>query len=340
MNMYDPRGGSGSHHDQILSNISVGWFNQVEDAAAALFPKLPVQHQTDKYYVFDRSVWKQPSGGDYRAPGTEANETPGRQISDDNYYCQEHALQHPVTPEERANATAPIRPYQEATEDLTGKINRGRQLAAASIATNANNYPADHVEALASGEKWDDSSSDPVTQMRDMFRTFHLAMGVLPNTAVIPWRIMSYLEDHAEFRNRVQHVQAEIPSRFLASQFLEVNNVVVPGGRYDSARYGQEPDIGYLWGNNVVFAYVPERPALRTPSFGYEFVWPLYGVDNYVDRWWNNERKTNLVRVGRSYDLKLVAKEPTYDANGELQTGTQSIAGFLFQDVIADDTGL
>jgi len=338
--VYDPRGGGGVHHDQILTQISVDWINEMDNAASALFPRVTVPHQTDKYYVFDREHWKQPSGGDYRAPASEANETPGRQLSDDSYYCKEHSLQHPIPPEERANATAPVNPDSEATEDLTGKIGRGRELMARDLATDPTNYLPDHVVTLSGTDQLDQSGSDAVTLFRDLQRTFHLAMGTFVNTMVVPWRIWSYLQDHAEFRERVKYVQPQVPSTALVAQFLEVGNIVVPGGRLDNARYGQEPDISYLWGNNIVLAYVPPAPSLRQPAFGYEFVWPLYGGDMYVDRWWNDDRKTDLIRVGRSYDLKLVAKEPTYSSDGRFQTGEQSVAGMLIQNVIADDEGM
>jgi len=339
-NFYDPRGGGNVHFDQVLTNISVDWMNEMDLAADALFPPISVNHQTDKYYIYDRSSWKQEPGDDYRAPGSVANEIPGRKLSMDTYYTQEHALTAVVTPEERQNATAPIDPEADAVTDVTSKIARGRELMAQQIAANPDNYLSDHVVTLSGDDQWDQSDGKPVDVMRDITRTFHLNMGVLPNVAVIPWRIMSYLEDNAQFLDRVKYVQAQVPNRELVRQFFEIDQIVVPGARFDKSRHGQPSDISYLWGNNIILAYVPPSPSLRTPSYGYEFVWPLYGATQYTDRWWSDERKADMIRTGRSYDLKLVAKEPETDETGRFQTGEKSVAGVLIKDVIADDTGL
>ena len=72
---------------------------------------------------------------------------------------------------------------------------------------------------------------------------------------------------------------------------------------------------------------MPGSPGLRQPAFGYEFVWPVHGGAQYADTWFDMDRKADVIRVGRSYDLKLVAKDDD----------DKSLAGYLIKDAIDPD---
>jgi hypothetical protein len=74
-----------------------------------------------------------------------------------------------------------------------------------------------------------------------------------------------------------------------------------------------------------VLAYNPPRPGLKTPAYGYEFVWGFGGADQIVDRWREERRASDVIRTRRRYDLKLIGK----DTNGK------SICGFLFTSVLS-----
>ena len=324
--VWDAAGAGDVHVDQVLTNISVGWLTDIADVASVLFPGVPVSKQTDKYYVFGRETWQPEPWGDLRAPGQPAVEIPGMKLSTDSYYTQEHALAHPVTPEERSNADSPLNPDTEAVELVTSKIVLGRELAAREIAHNEDNYLAEHVTTLSGGDQFNDyDNSEPMDVFRDAKRTFHSNMFVTPNVAVLPWLVMHWLEDHPEFRERIKYTQAATPSRDVVASMLGIDRIVVPGQGYDKANPGQSMDLDYLWLNHVILAWVPPNPGLKMPSFGYEFVWRPHGVDQYSDRWWSNERKADIIRVGRNYDLKLIAKDEDQE---------KSLAGYLIKDAV------
>jgi hypothetical protein len=89
---------------------------------------------------------------------------------------------------------------------------------------------------------------------------------------------------------------------------------------------GQAESIGYLWGKDVIFAYVPARPGLKVPAFGYEFVWVYPGGQVQVaERWREQKRKSDVIRVSRRYDLRFIAVDSSAD----------SLAGYLIKDAIA-----
>lgn len=319
MAVYNVTGSGNVHIDQALTNISVGW-PTAGLAGAALFPSVTVRKQSDKYYVFGREGWLPEE--DYRAPGTEANEITGAQVSLDTYYAQEHSLQIAVTDEERENADSPLSPDRDGTNMVTSKIMLGRERAFQTLATTAANYASGHSTTLSGTSQWSDyANSDPISDLRTAKLTIHSKIFVEPNVAVIPYQVMTKLEDHPDFLERIKYSERAIFSPELLAAVLGFDRVIVPGVGINTANLGQTPSLSYLWGKDVVVAYVPPSPGLKIPAYGYEFVWGTQSVD----RWREEKRKSDVIRVCRYYDKKLVA----------LDSSGKSIAGYVIKAAVA-----
>jgi len=330
MPVYNPTGSGNVHIDQILTQISVGWPNNGL-VGEQLFPTVSVNKQSDKYFVFGREGWSVQN--DVRAPGTEANEIPGIALSTDTYYAQEHSLQIPVTDEERWNADSPLSPDRDGTELVTSKVWLGREKAMQLIATTAANYASTNTVTLSGTSQFNDYvNSDPISVLRTGKSAVHSRIFQAPNTMVIPYQVMTILEDHPDFIERIKYSERGIVSSELISAVLGIDKIIVPGVGIDSAALGQAPTLGYLWGKDIVMAWVPPRPGLKVPAFGYEFGWKGNpgGSLQYIDRWREEKRKSDLVRVCRYYDLKLVAQGDV----GTADAG-KSIAGYLIKTAVA-----
>jgi len=328
--VYNPTGSVNVHIDQILTNISVAWPNNGL-VGERLFPVVPVRKQSDKYYVFGREGWSVQN--DVRAPGTEANEIPGFALSTDTYYAQEHSLQIPVTDEERWNADSPLSPDRDGTELVTSKVWLGREKAMKDLATTAANYASTNTVTLSGTSQFNDYvNSDPISVLRTGKSAVHARIFMEPNKAVIPYQVMTILEDHPDFIERIKYSERGIVSSELIAAVIGLGEVIIPGVGIDNALLGQPASLGYLWGKDIILAWVPERAGLKVPAFGYEFGWSGNpgGSMQYVDRWREEKRKSDLVRVCRYYDLKLVAQgDPgTADAG-------KAIAGYLIKTAVA-----
>jgi len=323
--VYDPRGGGNVHIDRVLTNISVAWPNN-GFVGEALFKPVPVTKQTDKYYVFGREAWQVHPGGDLRAPGGHTNEITGLSLSLDTYFAQEHALMVPVTPEEMENADAPLDPFRDGTELVTAKLLLVRELAQMTMVTTTANYAAGHSTTLAGGDQWNVyATSDPIDDFRVAFRTIHSKLFLEPNLAGIPYQVMTQL-DHPDFIERIKYSERGVLTSEIIASILGVANVIVPGVGYNSAVAGQAESLGYLWGKDVVIAYVPERAGMRIPAFAYEYVWRYPGAGlQAAERWWDQNRRCWLIRVSRRYDLKMVAVDSSAD----------SLAGYVIKAAVA-----
>jgi len=324
MAVWNPNGTGGVHTDQVLTNISLAWPNNGM-VGEALFPVVGVAKQSGKYYVFGREGWLPEQ--DIRAPGDIANEIPGLRLSTDTFFANEHSLQIPVTDEEREIVDNPLSPDRDGTELVTSKIVMGREKAMYDYVSTVANYASGNVITLSGTSQWNDyTNSDPISAIRVGVRAIHSKIFMEPNIGVIPYSVYSILQDHPKLTARIQYAQKAILTADLISAIFGIERIIVPGIGIGSGNPGQTMTVGYLWGKDVILAYVPARAGLKTPAFGYEFVWGYGGARPMVtDRWREEPRKSDLIRVSRRYDLKLVGVDNT----------SKAVAGYLFKNAVA-----
>jgi len=257
-------------------------------------------------------------------------------LSKDTYFCVENALEGTVTPEERENADSPLDPDRDQTENVTAKIILGRELEAQEILFDPATYIDEHVFTLGAGAHFDDyDNSDPFEVFREAHRVFHKTMFTTPNLVMIPWDVMWWLSDHPKLRDRLGGNERSILSVQDVQSLLGIQRAIVPGGGFNQeVNPGGPEDITYMWSQHIVMAYVPPRPGKKVPAFGYEFVWPINGRVQTTDKRTDDDRITDIIRVRRRNDLKVVAKDDDATAGGD--PGEKSIAGMLIENAISD----
>ena len=325
MAVYDPRGGGSVHIDVALTNISLGYPNNGM-VGESLFPVVRVRKQSDLYYEFGREGWLPED--DLRAPGAEAVEIPGLKVSTNPYFCFERALQIAVTDEERENADTPLSPDRDGTELVTSKLLLKREQRMKDLVTDATKYAAGHSVTLAGTSQWNDyTNSTPIADLKAGLRKVHSVLFMEPNTAVIPYEVMSQLEDHPDFIERIKYSQPGVITADIIASVVGLQRIIVPGLGYNAATNPNAAvSLAYLWGKDVVLAWVPPRPGLKTPAFAYEFNWRFPGGrEQVVVRWRENRRESDIIRVKRRYDLRMIA----VDSSG------LSIAGYLIKSAVA-----
>lgn len=332
MAVYMPTGTGNVHIDQVLTDISLGWPNNGL-VGNQLFGTVNVKKQSDKYYVFGREAWL-PEVGDYRAPGTEANEIPGFKLSLDTYYCQEHALQIPVTDEERENVDSILSPDRDGTQLLTSKIMLSREVAMQTMVTTAANFASGLSVTLAGGQQWSDYvNSNPIGDIKTGRRAVNAKVFTDPNLALIPYQVMSILEDHPDIIERIKYSERAILTPEIISAVFGLERVIVPGVAVGTGGVGTPGNAivgSYLWGKDVLLAWVPNNPGIKVPAFAYEFVWSYGGLSQITDRWREDKRASDLIRVRRRYDLKMVGNEIN-PASGDFN---KSVTGYLIKAAV------
>lgn len=335
MPRYDTAGKSRQsfRQDPLLTQISVAF---ERDSGAfignILAPTVRVTTRAGRYELHGRDSFGLNPSGDVRAPGARANEIEMQfALAEDEYFCNEHALEQGIPDEEREENPG-VNLDSEATENLTTKILLGKELAVRDLVSNPAVYKASHVTTLGVGEHFDEyATSDPITLFRDVFRDFHQSTGTVPNLAVIPWKVMSFLEDHPLIIDRYRAQGGVITAEQIAA-VLGLRRILVPGAAMDTSNPALDQNISDIWGDNIVLGVVPARPGRRTAALAYEFHHPISrgraGPDKTtLDKRRDDDNIRDIQRARRRYDVKLVGRDP------ELP-GSPVIGGYLIQDIL------
>jgi hypothetical protein len=325
--MYDP--GDLQVFDPILTNFSVGFQDQ-NLYGERLFPITRVQTRNGRYRVFDRSNWLRFRA--HRAPGTVANEVSGRKWSEDTFHVQEYSLQSPIYDEEEEELNSPgglgqpnlggaitIQPERDATELVTRSLMLDHESGVATTVRNASNYAANHKVTLAGATQWSDytngvnSTSDPVSDLRTAVRRIFLDTRVWPNTIIIPFDAVGIIENHPRVVARYTYTSVYDANAWrqilgLPEGVAENLNVFVVDSMYNSAdNIDATINMASFWGTDVWVGIVNGEDGQNVQTFGKTFARPYPNGDiRPTDRWREEGRKTDLVRVSFRWDLKVV----------------------------------
>lgn len=324
--MYDP---GTLYSDPILTNFSVGYKDQAL-YGERIFPVTPVNTPSGRYRVFDRSNWL--IFESRRSPGTVANEIQGGKWSEDTFSTEEQSLQVPIFDEERqtlnsqgglANAVfggaLQLNPELDATALATRGLLLAHELKVANLVRDTSQYPVANTVTLAGAQQWNDytngtsSTSNPVADIMTGMRAVYAATGRYPNTMVVPALGMSYVENHPRIVDRFKNFTLSIADAFqrltgFTGSILAVDSMYNTANNIDAT-----PSVASFWGKDVWLGIVDEQPAINQFTFGKTFaqVYPD-GTTRPTDRWREEPRKADVVRVSYKYDLKVVSSGAGY----------------------------
>lgn len=334
--MYDP---GQLYYDPILTGFSIGFQDQ-QFYGEMLAPPTPVAQQSGRYRVFDRSHWLLHQ--DTRAPGTAANEIGGRKWSEDTFKVEEHSLQARVNDEENETINGQggiadpvfggvdtVNPAEDATEDVTGSLQRGHEKAVADIFRDASNYPGGNVVTLTSGAgtQWSDytggasSTSDPVSNIKLAIQTIWQNTRRWPNMMIIPFDAVGIIENHPRVVGRYQYTSVMDPNAWRVMLGLPANvaegiQVFVVDSVYNAAdNVDQDEDIQSFWGTDIWLGVTDPSLGQKTKTFAKTFYWPYQGRSGEIrtiDRWRDEEHKGDKVRASTRYDVKIVSPNAGY----------------------------
>lgn len=313
------------HLDKMLTNISIGYANE-QYIAEKIFKPITVGKQSDKYFKYGMEKFRQ--NDDFRAPGTDANEI-NWTLSDDQYFCEGHALRHAIADEEKQNADDEFDLEAEGTELVSEGILLNKEVDASNKVLDSANYHTDLTITLGSvgaPAKWSDfENSDPILDMQKAKEAVHQMSGIRANTLIISEPVLNVLKLHPRILEVIKYVQKGIVTMDLIAVAFGVDQILV-GSALKSvvqnpgqASGGSVEKLEYIWGNSAVLAYIPQRPGKKTQALGYSFMWNKDGAGAVqVRKWYEVGRRATIVEAERWYSQKMVS----------------TVSGFLFSDAV------
>src|SRR6266702_1135829 len=220
------------HWDSMLTNFSTG-FDVDRDPYVGdlLAPTLPVDKQSNRYYVATRDSWGRPTN-DERAPGGMAYELTPMTLSRRSYFAQEHALVNVVPIEDEENADPSINSLQYSTVQTANTIllNRENEIIT-KVTDNSNFNAANSIDISGASVVWDDytTPSTPIPDVKTGRNVIHGFLGTLPNAFIVQWEVASTLEDHPSIIERIKYSQLGVTTDQLISEIFGLKTFVRAG---------------------------------------------------------------------------------------------------------------
>jgi hypothetical protein len=252
--------------DPILTNVAQGYRN-AEFVGNVLFPRVPVYASGGQIIEFGKEAFYS-----YNLRRTPGGATKRIQFG---YLGKPFALQ-----QDSIEAQVPREWLRDAAAvpgiDLGSRaINLGMKVVTksleedqAALATNANNYDANHKLALAGGTKWSSATGTPSDDIDTAREAIRGSIGVYPNVVLMSAVAFNAARNNPNVKARFQYTSHDAITEDMLANLWNVEKVVV-GKAIGMTDAGVPSDI---WGNNVVLAYTNLGSInAEEPSFGYTY---------------------------------------------------------------------
>lgn len=311
----------GSVHINVpLSNLAV-LYRPLESGFIAneVAPILPVQHESDSYYVFTQGDFYATDVDDLVPDRTEPREVEFSHTTA-SYQCRRRELAWSVSDRERGNADSQLRLETNKQNGTLGRLFLKREARIAALLKKTSNGGSLALGANAAA-KWDASTTDYQDILTDVvagITAMRQAIGLRPNVIVIPAAVAEGMHKSLFFSNSngPQSVYSGAPDQVpLYSQYpllprvLWGMRVLVPGVIQNTATEGQTASYADIWGEQVRLLYVTPNADIETPSVLYTFQSePL--TTRYERR---ASRRIDWYASGFTIDERVVAASAGYE---------------------------
>lgn len=318
------------HMDSILTNLSVAFF---QDPAAyvadKVFPVVPVQKKSDKFFVFDKESLLRDEAAP-RGPKDLAAEVDS-DVAQDDYSCTTYSAKKLVPDEVVANADTPYDPTRHAVEVVTQKLRTKAETLFASNFLSAGKWGTDIAGADTNPTdsqvlRWSAANSSPLGNIEDAKLEVQQKSGFIPNTLVIGYTVWSVLKRHPEIIDLIKYdgqsgtgTRQQLTEDAVA-QVLGLENVYVSRAVVNTAKEGKAAAYSSVVGKGALLTYTTGSPALDSPTAGYTFLWDgiseglgaTIGTRSYPV----TERRSTAIESDIAIDQKIVAKDLGVFFNG------------------------
>jgi hypothetical protein len=266
------------HVDAILTNISVAYMQRAENFIAdKVFPVVPVDKQSDKYFVYTKNDWLRDEA-QVRTDGTESVGS-GYNITTETYYADVYAIHKDIGDQTRANADAPINVDREAAEFVTHRLLTRREIQFNNDFMTTNKWATDVTGVAASptsGQtiQWSDyTNSDPINDIEAGKAGILSVTGLEANTLVLGYDVFRQLKNHPDLVDRIKYTSSQTITEDMLARMFDIERVLVSKSIKATNKEGATGAYSFTTGKTALLCHVAPNPGVLTPSAGYTFSW-------------------------------------------------------------------
>jgi len=289
--------------------------------ATRMFPNMPVEKQSDRYFTYDRGDWNRDEMT-IRAPGTESSGGGYSLDSTPNYFCDVWAHHKDIPDQVRSNADAMLNQDREATDWVMMKALIRKEVAWASKYFVTGVWTTEYagVSASPAGSEvlqWNASTSTPIEDITNAMTTVGESTGFRPNKMTLGRRVWDKLRNHPEIIDRVKYQgtpnsPAKVSQQAVAA-LCELDEIVVMDAIYNSAKRGLTNSHAFIGGKSALLAYVAPAPGIMTPTAGLTFSWTGYlgaqANGQRISKFRMENLKSDRVEIEIAFTQKLVSAD-------------------------------
>lgn len=308
--------------DPILTAIAIGYRNPAHALIAdRVLPRVEVLQETFKWTEFpiaeafsypETQVGRRGQVNTVEFTGTEKpGSVDDHGLDSDIPYSDIQAAEAA-----RAAGTSKIDPKRLASEGLTNLITLAREVRAAAVIQDANNYAADKKITLAGNQQFSDfANSDPIGVIS---AGAEATLVYRPNTHVMGRVVWNVIRRHPKLVNAVKGNltdQGLITKEQYAELFeIDPERVLIGESFVNTAKKGQAVNLQRVWSNSIELIYVdPAKTQANDSTITFGFT-AQFG-QRLAGSW--EDRKIGLqggewVRVGERVKELVCAKDVGY----------------------------
>jgi len=303
------------HVDAILTNMSVAYIqSQTNFVANQVFPSIPVEKQSDKYFVYTKGDWFRDEA-EVRAPASPSAGS-GYTLSTSTYNALVYAFHKDVDDQTRANSDNPLAPDRDATTFITQRMLLRQEIQWTSDFFTTSVWATDKTGGT-DFTKWSSyAASDPIEDVEAGKQTILDSTGMMPNTLVLSYAVYRQLRNHPDIIDRIKYTSSNTVDTQTIGRLLGVDRVLVSRAVKNSAAEGATVSMGSIAGKNALLCYVAPSPGVLTPSAGYTFTWrgvsDGMGQTVGVSRFRMPELRADRIESQMAWDNKVIGTDLGY----------------------------
>ncbi len=307
------------HVDVPLTNLSTAYL-QSQDAfiASKVFPIVPVQKQTDKFYTYTKNDWFRDEA-QLRADATESAGS-GYGLSTSTYSCDVYAMHKDIGYQTRANADSQINLDRDATEFVTQRLLLKQEIQFVTDFFTTSVWGTDSTPT----NLWSDfTNSDPIEDIETGKEAILSVTGQMPNTLVLGYQVYRKLKNHPDIIDRIKYtsgVTGRMVTPELLAAMFDVDRVLVARAIKATNNEGETAAYSFTHGKHALLAHVAPSPGLLTPSAGYMFSWQGVsdglGADIGIRRIDMPTKRAERIEGEVAFDNRVVGSDLGYFFSG------------------------
>lgn len=303
------------HVDAILTNISVAYIqDQNYFIANKVFPSIPVEKQSDKYFKYTKGDWFRDEAA-VRAPATQSVGS-GYTLSTDTYSTLVYAFHKDVDDQVRANSDNPLNPDRDATTFVTQRMLLRQEIDWTSKFFTTGIWSTDKTGGVDFTQWSNYAASDPITDIENGKATMWASTGFLPNTLVLGYDAFRQLKNHPDIVDRIKYTTADVVTEDILARYFGVDNVYVSRAIKNSGAEGAADSFTAVAGKNAALFYVAPQAGVLSPTAGYNFTWrgvsDGMGQNIGITRFRMPELRADRIEAQMAWDNKVVATDLGY----------------------------